>query len=840
VTLAELVTVQLLNNLPQSVLSSIGTGSDLTGPRRRVLNAPSPASAQPQTPVTAGPYNGTLASGGILLTDQQSVSLRFTTPCAGSSCYFTLTRLSIPLRSLPAYFLPPDAAATVSFKVELGRYYTNLPPVRRQLTGASASPNYAPFVDFQTSVFTEAVTVPATSTLFTLSLLGLHYRLHDDVAGVTSGDMKVVITPYIHYDRSRASAGSAEVAATPEQIEWMLSEPAEQSLPVSGFVNATGFDAPPACLSTGNGVLVTASASRLLTGVTSFFPPGCTASSDWRCTGLFPGLWLEAQIPAPLTYVGSPVVSAFLPAAPASPTLPLPDCPATGVPLSGSPADNTVLGRYLADSDVSAQIPLTTPAGAGSGLDILLVFPAPCTRCSLSLRNAWLPLAKGAGCPASINIRASVGLWAGGPTGPLQQPAAAWPSMATAGVSGVDGEADVFQWADFVLASGPNGASTKVALSDTPAFLQLLLGAGSSPATVAVPGPRGSHPLMALRLQADSCLRVSFGLNATIHNAQCPGLPPTPVAVLQHTLVAAGSVQAWQPVCLDAACLSSPGIYLPAVSALCLPECTDRSLTPVSYWSAGAPAPYGIGAEGAWAGGAGAGGAGAGGSTGSGGGGGSGGDSGGGAGVGGDTAPSATPTRSPGSGWHGNPSPSSAYVPGIGWSPSSSSVHLSSASIAGIVVGSVAGVALVGLAVAGVIILRRRRGNPAPAVRGHAAVTGGNTGAAGSAQLASSNGATRSEPVPSASATDAPAQVVPASSAPLGLPVAQAQPAAAQPGISPAGVGVDATAASDATTAPPLANAPSADPSQIAAEPVSAAVTVTSPLPQPHPAILSP
>jgi len=202
--------------------------------------------------------------GGVVLTDQQRIAITFTSPCSAPPCSFTLTALTLCLKNLPSYFLSPDAVAGVSFKVELGRYYTNVPPHlrARQLTFSSPSPNYAPYVDIQSTIWTPKIYVGPNVTCFTVPLAGLHYTLWAESAAVTPGDFKLIVTPYIHYDRTHAGVPQSVLDCTPEQIEWVLASPLNCTEPSSYFSHGTGFLMPPGCPQNVNGQLVTSNGGR--------------------------------------------------------------------------------------------------------------------------------------------------------------------------------------------------------------------------------------------------------------------------------------------------------------------------------------------------------------------------------------------------------------------------------------------------------------------------------------------------------------------------------------------------------------------------------------------------
>jgi len=567
---------------PVTILSNLGAVSPgvpiAAGPLRRRLFQPvaSPTHNASHVCNNTGPPSDKF--GGVALTDQQRVAITFTSPCPAPPCMFTLTNLTLCLKALPAYFLSPDAVATVSFKVELGRYYTNN-PVRRQLDGeeagkqrggaaegsgrqlhSSPAPNFAPYVDIQTTVWTPKIYVGPNVTCFTVPLTGLHYNLWALSSLVTPGDIKLIITPYIHYDRSHASVPQSVLDCTPEQIEWVLGSCINNTVPVSYFDRATGFLMPPGCPQNVNGQLVStrrlsasgdaqeesaAHARRL----TNWFPDVCISQDPWDCLGFYPGFTLRGEIPSFLVF-GNPQVRSDTFADRLSnpglglvpvrrqlhsvPTYNAVDCPAPYTPSSsGAPfvgADDISYGRWLSGHSIATRYLLNT-TGA---FEILLLFPAPCTRCNLFLRELWLPLKSD--CGSDLTVTATVGYWSNNFTIPDE------------------GTDKVYPGSYFTSSGHPNGASTLIHLSSVLTSVSVILGDGWSDAKLEIPFTGGLQ-WIGVRLRADKCFKLGEGLNLDDFTPACANVTVTPTGLLRALRIGANTV--WDAV--D----ETPGAFLP-------------------------------------------------------------------------------------------------------------------------------------------------------------------------------------------------------------------------------------------------------------------------------------
>jgi len=249
--------------------------------------------------------------GGAILTCAQRVAFTFTPPCDLYPCSFDLTYLSVILRALPPSFLGPIATANVTFTIQLGQFHRNL-PLRRVLSEgdgqdsrrlhASPSPNYAPYVDIQSTIVTAPVTVHAAfPELFTLDLTGLHQTIWDPSSLRVDGDMKLIITPEIHYDCHGDAYCLHWINKVPQQILWLLSQAPEASVPGACPAgagdcirsNATSFLMLPACTS---GTLLANASVPWGAGRRELWADACFASDAWAGTSFWPSLELGARV----------------------------------------------------------------------------------------------------------------------------------------------------------------------------------------------------------------------------------------------------------------------------------------------------------------------------------------------------------------------------------------------------------------------------------------------------------------------------------------------------------------------------------------------------------------
>jgi hypothetical protein len=491
--------------------------------------------------------------GGVVLTDQQRIAITFTSPCSAPPCSFTLTALTLCLKNLPPYFLAPGAVASVSFKVELGRYYTNVAPtLRRQLTFSSPAPHYAPYVDIQSTIWTPKIYVGPNVTCFTVPLTGLHYTLWAESALVAPGDFKLIITPYIHYDRSHASVHQSVLDCTPEQIEWVLASPLNCTEPSSYFSHGTGFLMPPGCPQNVNGQLVNGAGRRELANgarkLTNWYPDICVAGDPWHCLGFFPSIDLRGELPCPVVY-GNPQVrndtftgrltDPGLGLVPVRrqlhsvPTYNAVDCPAS-ISNNGEffiGADNIDYGRFLSGKSISTRYLLNT-TGA---FEVLLLFPAPCTRCNLYLKELWLPLASD--CGGDVTFTATVGYWSNNFTIPDH------------------GTDKVYPGSYFTSSGHPNDARTLVHLTQHLGSVSIILGDGWSDAKLEIPFTGGLQ-WIGVRLRANKCFKLGKGQDLDYFTPLCDGVVVTPTGLLRALRVGTNTV--WDAV--D----ETPGAFLPS------------------------------------------------------------------------------------------------------------------------------------------------------------------------------------------------------------------------------------------------------------------------------------
>jgi len=447
--------------------------------------------------------------------------------------------------------------ATVSFKVELGRYYTNLPPAhRRGLTNSSPAPNYAPYVDIQTTVWTPKIYVGPAVTCFTVPLTGLKYTLWAESSAVAPGDFKLIITPYIHFDRTHAGVSQSVLDCTPEQIEWVLANPINETVPTSYVTRATGFLMPPGCPQNVNGQLVASSGGRRELGdarqLTNWYPDVCRSQDPWDCLGFFPSLRLRGELPAYIVYNNPQVLNNTFTARLTDPGLGLVpvrrrqlhsvptynavDCPAaytpagtTGAPFVG--ADDISYGRWLSGHTIETRRLLNT-TGA---FEVLLLFPAPCTRCNLYLKELWLPLQSD--CGSDLTVTATVGYWSNNFSIPDH------------------GTDSVYPGSYFTPAAHPNGATTLIHLCSTLASVVVTLGDGWSDAKLEIPFTGGLQ-WIGVRLRADKCFKLGKGLDLDRFTPACPNVTVTPTGLLRALRLGARTV--WDAVS------DTPGAFLPA------------------------------------------------------------------------------------------------------------------------------------------------------------------------------------------------------------------------------------------------------------------------------------
>ena len=524
--------------------------------------------------------------------------------------------------------------------------------------------------------------VGARAREYTIDVSGLSYTTWAESEHVYPGDFKLFITAYISYFR----AGTADVSvlhATPQQIEWLLASPIScGTTPESAYVSATGFLMPPGCPQSFNGALVTtAPVSRQLRAtaataasvvaaddrrLTSWFPDVCSTSDLWMCIGFFPALELTATLPCGIvskglnallpspTATSTPLVVSHAAVAPPGRQLTFlsEDCPAA-ISASGSPtgfigADTSAFGAWVGpaasasstrllfdtgsdhhdhDSPTHSSDEVAASSSTGSS-EMLILFPAPCTRCNIYLKELWLSLARDCACDSVVDMTASVGLWS--IAAPLAMPDCSYASRpeseleseseeaheseseSDAGTGGghrcntASSGAGVANYpaAYFTPAAGPQGATTKILLGATPATLVVNLGDGTLDAMLPIPYPgAGATQWIGVRLRASTCFKLGAGISAATFDpsCQCPDVVTTPVILMRSltvtvpahgnvsdtatdTPLAAETAVVWDTTCaVPAAFLPTAHVepWLPACSAFPSPTAgTSASHTP--------------------------------------------------------------------------------------------------------------------------------------------------------------------------------------------------------------------------------------------------------------------
>jgi hypothetical protein len=409
-------------------------------------------------------------------------------------------------------------------------------------------------VDIQSTIWTPKIYVGPNVTCFTLPLAGLHYTLWADSGAVTPGDFKLIITPYIHYDRTHAGVPQNVLHSTPEQIEWVLASPLNCTEPSSYFSHGTGFLMPPGCPQNVNGQLVTSNGGRreLANGarqLTNWYPDICRNGDPWHCLGFFPSIDLRGELPCPVVYGNAQVRADTFAGRLTNPGLGLVpvrrqlhnvpiynavDCPAS-ISNNGEffiGADNIDYGRFLSGKSIATRYLLNT-TGA---FEILLLFPAPCTRCNLYLKELWLPLQSD--CGPEVIFTATVGYWSNNFTIPDK------------------GTDKVYPGSYFTSSGHPNGASTRVHLTTGHlASVSIILGDGWSNAKLEIPFTGGVQ-WIGVRLRANKCFKLGKGQHLDFFTPLCDGVVVTPTGLLRALRIGGSTV--WDAV--D----ETPGAFLPS------------------------------------------------------------------------------------------------------------------------------------------------------------------------------------------------------------------------------------------------------------------------------------
>jgi hypothetical protein len=210
------------------------------------------------------------------------------------------------------------------------------------------------------------------------------------------------------------------------------------------------------------------------------------------------------------------------------------DCPAS-ISNNGEffiGADNIDYGRFLSGKTIDTRTLLNT-TGA---FEILLLFPAPCTRCNLYLKELWLPLASD--CGGDVTFTATVGYWSNNFTIPDE------------------GTDKVYPGSYFTSSGHPNGASTLVHLTTGHlASVSIILGDGWSDAKLEIPFTGGLQ-WIGVRLRANKCFRLGKGQDLDFFTPLCDNVVVTPTGLLRALRIGGSTV--WDAVG------ETPGAFLPS------------------------------------------------------------------------------------------------------------------------------------------------------------------------------------------------------------------------------------------------------------------------------------
>jgi len=212
------------------------------------------------------------------------------------------------------------------------------------------------------------------------------------------------------------------------------------------------------------------------------------------------------------------------------------DCPAS-ISNNGEffiGADNIDYGRFLSGKSIATRYLLNTTGP----FEILLLFPAPCTRCNLYLKELWLPLQADVGCGADVTFTATTGYWSNNFTIPDH------------------GTDQVYPGSYFTSSGHPNGASTLVHLTTgNLASVSIILGDGWSDAKLEIPFTGGLQ-WIGVRLRANKCFKLGKGQDLDFFTPLCDGVVVTPTGLLRALRIGGSTV--WDAV--D----ETPGAFLPS------------------------------------------------------------------------------------------------------------------------------------------------------------------------------------------------------------------------------------------------------------------------------------
>lgn len=681
---------------------------------------------------------------GFVLCDGQRVAIDFwaITP-------LVLSRLTVFLQATPPSSVSVSTPATVTFDVSLVRVPRSSASISsnggvRLLTGSSNAFESSWVV--LGSVHTGSVTIDVTPTRVELDLSGLHAPIDVDAS---HEELLLVLTPFIHYGPSNV----------PGQLLWLMSRVPSNSTPTGPGGRGSAFLLTPSCVTQGY-------ARRLGMAADDFGSAGALAASaaadaaagralwnndnapcfnaSWTSIGVFPSMRLEGAFPCVVVPRGSDpdahaqcmrhsqgsnrqlassggaaaaAVEAQANANMANNAASAVKANAGARALAGGGSSNTCVLAPVrwdgsshpcvaADSSVGGRF---VSSDCANGLtDVLFTFPAPCASCALNLR--LVTIAMQADCAAALSLTVELGLWS-----PHRQ---------------VNGN---FLGSDFTpSALGPAAVTISTTLPPHMRMVPLALDSNhGAPLHLAIPplplDGSVSVQFVALRLRGNACFRVGSGLRpGDVQSSWSPAVGVTPGVVTPVVLLqAAGSN--WAPNSAGIV----PNIFLPAWTVE--PWCPPGTAVQMGVATSGAtgtggsqPSTGGTGST-------------TGGTTGT---------------TGGSGGQGSTSSNTEGG---SNPGSTSTYSDSSSIVPNDATVNgLSSGGIAGVVVGVLAGVAVIAAAVY-VVVSRVAGGGAAAAAAGASAAgaTGGQVAAAGAAAGAATAGSSGTAAKPAGSSAAA-------------------------------------------------------------------------------------
>lgn len=509
-----------------------------------VLSNLQPGSCFPQVPNS---------QDGFVLCDRQRVAVDFwaITP-------LSLTRLTVFLQATPPSSVSVTTSAVVTFDISLVRVQRSSASVSsnggiRLLSGSGNT--FDSSWQVLGSLQTGPVTVAVTPTRVELDLSGLNAPADCDAS---HEELLLVLTAYIHYGPSNV----------PGQLLWLTSRLPSNSTPTGPGGRGSAFLMTPSCVTQGY-------ARRLAADSTGSADNGANAralwandnapcfNASWTSVGVFPGMRLEGAFPCVVVPRGSDPDSnaqcmrrnqgssnsngnssshrellgndatdsnGFLARTTAGAAAGSVAAIGSGRVLAGGSQANTcVLAPVRWDGSSHPCVAADSSAGGrfvasecANGLtDVLFIFPAPCASCALNLR--LVTIAMQAECAAALTLTVELGLWS-----PHRQASGA------------------FLGTDFsASALGPAAVSISTTLPPHMRMVPLALDSNNgAPLHLAIPPLPLDGSLtvqyVALRLRGNACFRVGSGLRpGDVASAWSPavGVTPgviTPVSLLQR------------------------------------------------------------------------------------------------------------------------------------------------------------------------------------------------------------------------------------------------------------------------------------------------------------------